>query len=469
MSRPRKLTDEERKQRNKEYMKRYYLKHKEKISEYKQDYYEKNKEKYDMRNKLNNAKPFETDGHSFVSPSSLERAMLCPASPSLCEGLPDEKSVYAEEGTAFHSLLEFNNVYFNGATQEDYIRSAKTLLKNNNFSDSVVTEMGEYWYNTALFVTNLKNDLKNSGYDITEYKELKLPMYYNNDDKGTLDLGLDCVNKNTKQHIIVILDYKYGKGVEVKVQDNPQLIAYAYSFIDYLKNTGALKDYLDIMCVTTIIYQPRIDIPAKKVIYSRDELKDKATNINTMVDMVYFINKAKQGELDEYAHASEDACRFCRAKAVCKTYNDQMLSLLTDLPQVRQEMSLSHPDIIKVLEFEKNILPKINEYIRVIKSELESRLLAGEKIQGIHLVAGQSRTQYISDTNKVIEVLKENGVNAVDPTPKLRTIGDIKKELSNIGIDKEKQESILSNITCKSEAKLKVELFDDVKLVDDLS
>lgn len=46
------------------------------------------------------------DEHSKFSPSSASIWMTCAGSQALSEGLPEESSFYADEGTAAHSLAE---------------------------------------------------------------------------------------------------------------------------------------------------------------------------------------------------------------------------------------------------------------------------------------------------------------------------------------------------------------------------
>ena len=87
----------------------------------------------------------QSNGHSFLSPSSLDRALLCPASPSLCEGLPDESTVYSKEGTGFHELMEYDNTFVDTKNLDDYFNSAKELLVSYDFSESVLRELSEYW------------------------------------------------------------------------------------------------------------------------------------------------------------------------------------------------------------------------------------------------------------------------------------------------------------------------------------
>ncbi|NLK27274.1 MAG: DUF2800 domain-containing protein, partial [Clostridiales bacterium] len=50
--------------------------------------------------------PPKTNGHSLIGGSSLKRAMECPPSVRLTENFEDEGSVYAQEGSEAHLLLE---------------------------------------------------------------------------------------------------------------------------------------------------------------------------------------------------------------------------------------------------------------------------------------------------------------------------------------------------------------------------
>ena len=53
--------------------------------------------------------------HALLSPSAAERWINCPASVFLNKDIPDEGSVYADEGTAAHTVMELaGRDYFNG-------------------------------------------------------------------------------------------------------------------------------------------------------------------------------------------------------------------------------------------------------------------------------------------------------------------------------------------------------------------
>lgn len=450
------VPEEIKKQKRREYQHRYYLKNKERLKQYKKEYYNSCNGEYKMRSKIHYlGRPLQLDGHSFVSPSSLHRVLICPASATMCKDIPEETSPYAEEGTAFHKLMEFNNVYYDGVDINKYFASAQKLLVNNNFSEAVLLELAENWMKTCKFVTELKQKAISNGYEVKEYKELNLPMYYNSKDSGTLDLGLVFTDKENRSMVFVI-DYKYGKGVEVEAVNNPQLISYGVSFCKYLiKKNSDFKP-----CMVTLgIYQPRLENSFKKVKYTPKDLYEDTKFINDGVKIVYDVYENGK-DLYEYSHVSEEGCRFCKAKGFCKKYNEQMTDLIGDIVEdvtVKSnlpEVQITNEEVIKIFEFEKNILPKIEDYIKMVKSSVEKRLLAGENIAGIKLVKSVTRTRWIDDKDLIIRKLQEVGVDAVDHAVSIKSIGAVKKLLK-------KDDEVLKELTYLPEGKPQVVLDTD--------
>lgn len=459
MGRKKIYTDEEIKQKRKEYLANYYKKNKEILTEYKKEYYEKTKEDYNRRYIMSKAKkPLVLDGHSFMSPSALYRALICPASVTMCKDLPEETSVYAEEGTAFHALLEYDNNFYETMNEQSYTKVAKKLLENKHFTDSVLQELGENWYKTTKFLSEVKKSITDRGFEIEEYKEVKMPMYYNENDSGTMDLGWLCRDPKTDKYLVVALDYKYGKGVDVSVENNPQLISYALSFINYVQKSCKP---VDVVAVQTIIYQPRLEPSAKRKGYKISELLEQAKFINDGVEVVYDIYNNNK-DLYEYSHVSDEGCKFCKAKSICKKYNEEMTVLLGDIVEdvatkSVSNMVLTDEDIVKLLEFEKNVLPKIEEYIKVIKSSVEQRLIAGDTVQGLKLVQSATRTKWIDDKDKIINTLQEVGIDAVDHAVSIKPIGVIKKLIKTNKLE----DTILKDLTVLPEGKLQVVLNTD--------
>ena len=446
MGRKKIYTDEEIRAKRKEYQANYYKKNKEKLVDYKKEYYEDKKDDYARRYKMSKAKatPLTLDGHSFMSPSALHRALVCPASVTMCKDLPDETSVYAEEGTAFHSLLEYDNTFYESMNEQSYIELAKKLLENKHFSDSVIQELGENWYKTTKFLSEVKKGITDRGFEIEEYKEVKMPMYYNENDSGTMDLGWLCRDPKTDKYLVVAIDYKYGRGVDVSVENNPQLISYALSFINYVQKKCKS---VDVVAVQTIIYQPRLEPSAKRKGYKISELLEQAKFINDGVEVVYDVYNNNK-DLYEYSHVSDEGCKFCKAKMICKAYAKQGTELLGDLISEKEKLQ-KHPDEVNWVEIGKKFeeeLPKLQQFFDdVMKYFLI--LPAEERPQGVYEARKSSRLSYINNQEKIIEVLRNNEIDAIDHSIKLITLTELKKQLKKL----ENKDEILKEITEKRE------------------
>ncbi len=100
-----------------------------------------------------------------------------------------------------------------------------------------------------------------------------------------------------------VIDFKYGTGVQVEAENNPQMMCYAL---------GAMLLYdgiYDIDSVKMTIFQPRKDHVSSAII-SKDDLYSWA------VDVLHPIAEiAAKGEGDFKAG---DHCRFCKIKAACR-------------------------------------------------------------------------------------------------------------------------------------------------------
>jgi len=104
--------------------------------------------------------------------------------------------------------------------------------------------------------------------------------------------------------VLHIVDFKYGKGVEVSAEDNPQLKLYAM---------GAIEQYMafyDIFTVRMTIVQPRIkrepdtwEIPARDLLRWAEDVVKPAAALAT----------AGEGE-----YAEGDWCRWCAVRGNCR-------------------------------------------------------------------------------------------------------------------------------------------------------
>jgi hypothetical protein len=389
--------------------------------EYAKEYYKKNKERLKEKK--------EKEKHSLLSPSGLKRAMLCPASVAITRYLKEQSSEYAEEGTLFHSEIQ------------------KILELGLPINSQLDTEMKSNLSKTKEWFEEFTK------YMAIDHKwfELKLPMPYSDKDNGTIDLAFVTEYLIGREHDIYIVDWKYGKGVSVEAHNNPQLISYAVSFLKYLKDEGFPMH--TIQNVHTIIYQPRMEAPERIATYTLKELSEVYKPIKEAVDLCYdILDKYKNKNskvITNNLHPSEEACKFCLARATCKAREREYTSLLSDLREDVNTFKIFHHTNKELVEFvieHEDGAKRLLAFIENIKNYLIEKLKAGETITGARLEV-KERNSLIDDIEKIKNILTPLGIDCINHDTKLRTLTDLKNELKKF----ENREEILDKITCKKQ------------------
>lgn len=238
-------------------------------------------------------------GHSHLSPSSADRWLNCPGSVHLSATVPTPPtSPAALEGTIAHAFAE------------KWLRSGT----NADQSDHVFVNGVKYDCNADMaehvqgYLDYVRGVCKGTGEAYIE-QELKLDPIV----PGCYGTG-DYVVVSPFDSIDVI-DLKYGRGVTVEAEDNPQLMIYAIGA--YIK----FKDY-EPFRVRLHIYQPRADHEdgiARVVEYTIDQLKEWSNNV--------LIPGAKRVVEQPNNFKTGSHCRWCPAAGVCKANAEQSLAI----------------------------------------------------------------------------------------------------------------------------------------------
>ena len=327
--------------------------------------------------------------HALLSASSAHRWLACPSSAVAAEAYPAQDTEFTREGTLAHEVAEA-------------VAAGKALPENDKMDgihDGITAEMLECARGYADYIQELtKSD------DAIVLLEQRVDFSpWVPDGFGTCDCIL------IQGETLTIIDYKYGQGVAVSAQDNPQMKLYAL---------GALNDYgiaLDVDKVEMHIYQPRINNISVDELPAADLL---AWAEKTVKPIAAKAIKGKGG------YAAGNHCKFCphagRCRQLTKTCTDyvETHSLRVALPV------LAPHEVAEVLQME----PLIALWLKRVKAQAMTTLLDGGEIPGWKVVEGKLGNRKWTDELQVLQALEAAGYAREDVTET--------KLLSPAGIDK---------------------------------
>jgi hypothetical protein len=211
------------------------------------------------------------------------------------------------------------------------------------------------------------------------------------------------------KHSIRVIDLKFGKGIPVHAEDNPQLRLYALGAYSKFK-----EEYPEIKEVSYTIHQPRLD-----------SISTDGTSISKLIDWAnYFVKpKAKKAWSGSGEFLPGDHCQFCRAKAQCRARSDFNTELARQ--EFRTPALLSEDEVSEVLAKAQNLktwVGDVEEFV-LTRAVDDGVLPRGYKL-------GTTVTQRrIYDTELASTVLLEKGYKEDEIfLPKsLKTIAQLEK------------------------------------------
>lgn len=338
--------------------------------------------------------------HARLSASKAERWMACPPSVRVEETLPDKPAgEAAEEGTFAHSLAELILRYNNKEMGKAEFNKQLSVLKKDKY---YCKEMQDYVEEYAHYVWEIVTPLRKQCPDLQMLLEQRLDFSeYVPEGFGTGDV---VIIADDTLHII---DLKYGQGVAVFAEGNPQLRLYALGA--YLEHSMLY----DIKEVHMTIVQPRLDSITTDVL-SVDALLEWA---ETEVKPKAALAMAGDGEMVAGGH-----CQFCKAKKGCKTYADYHLAL--------EQYRHKNPDLLAPEEL-GDILDRAKTLQKWVEDVMDYSLdlaLQGATIPGYKVVESQSRRVY-RDKDKIEAALTEAGYNDIHKPKELLGITEMTKLL----------------------------------------
>lgn len=317
--------------------------------------------------------------HALLSPSSASRWLACTPSARLEEKFPESTSPFAEEGTLAHEVGEtLLRYYKKDLKKREYDKRIGGLSENKYYNHELQGHADSY----AAFVWEKFTAAKKSDKAAVLRVEEKIDVTaYVPEGFGTGDAVI--IANGTME----IIDLKYGKGVEVSAVGNKQMMLYALGAYDLF------SFMYDINTVRMTIFQPRLDNISEYEL-AVSELLDWAEN--------ELKPKAKMAFNGEGDFCAGSHCKFCKAKAQCRTLAEYNLEL-AKYDFLDAEL-MGNTEIANVLT---RALP-FKSWIASIEEYALGEAIKGERIPGFKLVEGRSVRKY-SDEAKIVSALVENG------------------------------------------------------------
>lgn len=309
--------------------------------------------------------------HALLSPSSSHRWLNCTPSAILEKQFENKSSIVAEEGTAAHALCEHK------------LKKALHRRSKRPVSSFDSDEMEEHSDAYVEFVLEQLEKAKQSCKDPLVLIEQRVDLSnYIPNAYGTADC---LIVSDDNLHII---DMKYGMGVLVNAEDNPQLKCYAIAALSIYESIYDIKE------VSLSIFQPRRENVSTWII-SVNELKEWAEN--------ELKPKAQLAIKGEGEYCTGEWCQFCRAAVKCRARAEEKLHIAQE--EFKLPPLLTDEEIEEILP----ILPDITKWANDITAyALDAALNHGKKWHGFKVVEGRSNRKF-ADEQAVAKVAKEHG------------------------------------------------------------
>jgi len=309
--------------------------------------------------------------HALLSASGAHRWMNCPPSARLEREFVDSSGEAAAEGTAAHALAEHK------------LRRSLKMRSKKPISKYDCDEMDAYTDDYAGFIQDLVAQAKQECADPVVLIEQRLGFSrFVPEGFGT---GDSVIISDGTLHIV---DFKYGQGILVSAEDNPQMKLYALGALELFDGI------YDISTVSMTIFQPRRENISTYTVF-KESLHQWADEVLKPMARLAFEGGGE--------YRCGEWCQFCRAAVKCRARAEEHLNLARfefALPPL-----LSNGDIEAILIK----LDDLTSWASDIKAyALEAAVSHGKEWRGFKLVEGRSNRRYANE-NAVAEAAKDAG------------------------------------------------------------
>ena len=317
--------------------------------------------------------------HALLGASSAARWIACTPSARATEGLPDQESTYAAEGTRAHEVCEkalrYKLAKWEAGKPFDLLSDwAQQSMPTEMFNaaNQYVSFLHEQWVGFScrpgVFIEQ--------EVDVSRW----VPGGFGTCDCLMIGGGL-----------LHIIDFKYGQGVPVSPVRNPQLMYYAlgaYALFEGLESIDTVR---------MSIVQPRIQEEPETWELQLSDLLSWAREVLQPA--------AKMAWRGEGAFCPGEHCRFCKAHPACRGWQEKY-GPLAGFEPLPQPAALSDEELGEWLQKVEGLAA----YARELEDYAQTALLDGRTLPGWKLVQGRSTRKW-TDQDAAFRQMEADGID----------------------------------------------------------
>jgi hypothetical protein len=297
-----------------------------------------------------------TKHSNVVGGSTAKRVIGCPGSVALCAKMPPKpSSKYADEGTLLHNVMDL--ILTTNQTPESFAGMEYEGIK---LTQELIDEK-VYPALRALDDIDPNKEMEYATETRVGFGDF-LPGVF-----GSTDL-LGRIGKRA-----FILDWKFGSGVPVPADDNPQLMFYAAAAMRTPEVQWVFDECDEIECI--IVQPPSVKrwVTTTKRIKAFEQELAMAVKISQMPDAP--LNAG-------------DHCRWCAAKPTCPK--------MTGLADRALHAKLDTLDVVQIADYLKKA-DMLEQWIADVRGLAHQVLDAGKPVPGFKLVAKRAIRQWVDE------------------------------------------------------------------------
>ena len=297
---------------------------------------------------------------SVVGGSTAKRVINCPGSVKLAAQMPPQpSSKYADEGTLLHNAMAM--IIETGC--------APMSLVGTKYRESVLTaELVEEKILPALAALDEIDPANTADIAVESHVDFWnfIPEAF-----GSTDVLMRVGDK------AVVLDWKFGSGIPVDAEENPQLMFYACAAMRTPRTQWAFDSAETIELV--IVQPPHI----RRWEVSRRRLE---------VFEIELRNAVLRSQAPEPAIKHGDWCKFCPAKPICPAMNGAVERAL------KTQLDTVSPELVGAMLKNADLL---EDWIKQLRQFALQRLENGATVPGYKLVAKRATRQWADEATAV--------------------------------------------------------------------